>query len=122
MHITEALTDHVEIDNRGGYLMNVGYIGRHINTDGSDPICDANSSCYGNTETGVFSNPINRVIDSVSGRDINFYIIAGYTRVLPSCDGGKIACTQATVNPYCRYYSDGTHAQNAQNQCASDNP
>ncbi len=122
LHFTEALTDQVEIDNRGGYLMNVGYIGRHLNTDGSDPICDANSSCYGNTETGVFSNPYNRVVDSVSGRDINFYIVAGYTRTLPSCDGGKIVCTQATVNPVCRYYSDGTNAQNAQNQCANSNP
>ncbi|WP_165905145.1 hypothetical protein [Parashewanella curva] len=52
------------------------------------------------------------------------YMMLGTSYTLPSCNGGKVECTGTTLNPYCRYYGDGTGNGNndtPQNQCLQYN-
>ncbi|MCL1079749.1 hypothetical protein D5R81_12205 [Parashewanella spongiae] len=116
--IREARTDRIQVDNRGGYVMYVQYTQYHQNVDGQDSACSGGSDCYALASSGRFSNPQSKTIQNLHGRKIYFKIVAGKTRTLPSCDGGKVRCSRATLNPHCYYYSDGSGEANQQNNCA----
>ncbi|RLV59413.1 hypothetical protein D5018_12330 [Parashewanella curva] len=112
--IEQAPTDQVQIDNRGGYAMYVGYTNYHANKNADDSSCHF-GACYAKSYTGSYTNPFDSHITGVSGRDIEMHMILGTSVTLHSCDGGKIICTGTTLNPYCRYY--GTDHPSKQNQC-----
>ncbi|MCL1079129.1 hypothetical protein D5R81_00765 [Parashewanella spongiae] len=115
--INKADPDIVTIDNRGGYTMYVQSTEYH--GVGSES-CSEGTDCYTTTNSGRFTNPHSKTIESVHNRLIYFKIIAGKTRSLSSCDGGKIRCSRATLNPNCYYYDDGSNSINAQNSCAAN--
>ncbi|MCL1079205.1 hypothetical protein D5R81_07450 [Parashewanella spongiae] len=97
--------DHITIENRGGYAMHVEY---EAYFDQNNDWSDCDYDCYHQTKTSTFLNPSSRIINNLHNHDLTFKIHAGKTRTLPSCDGGKIRCSKATLNPHCYYYEGGT--------------
>ncbi|RLV60099.1 hypothetical protein D5018_08760 [Parashewanella curva] len=115
--ITLAPMNRVAVENRGGYSMFVDYTGFYPNKAGNDPHCRS-GSCYANAQSGWFTNPFGTSIVALPGRKLQLNMVAGLSVIMPSCDGGKIECTGTTLNPSCKYISDGSNDTNSpQNQC-----
>ncbi|MGB0895223.1 MAG: hypothetical protein ACPGUD_12515 [Parashewanella sp.] len=118
LNIAAAKQDTVEVDNRGGYVMYVGYTDYFPNHKGNDGHCRFSTPCYATKGTGSYTNPFNTSVTGISGRELHMNMVWGTSVTLPSCDGGKITCTGTTLNPACRYYDDGTgNPDTPQNQC-----
>ncbi|RLV58723.1 hypothetical protein D5018_15805 [Parashewanella curva] len=121
ININQAQTDTVTVTNYGGYVLSADFTDFHANQDGKDSECKS-GSCYAKDSTGWFTNPNNRQVTGVSGRNITLNMMAGTSRTLPSCDQGKIECYGTTFGPDCHYARDDTDKGAAQNQCLKYNP